>query len=222
MVATVAARGVEKSRTAKGACTRLEVLVRKAQRGDREAFGRLVEQFQGTVYALAMRRLGNSNDALELSQDVFIHVMQRIGQLREPERFAGWLRQVVARMAINRVTRRVPPLSVEDEVLDSRGYWDAEPVDMMITHERAERVRESLGNLRQIDREALTSFYINGQSLSEIAERLNAPIGTIKRRLHTARKRLRLELESSVANPTEWIDDDEFAFELAEEPASAE
>ena len=202
-------------------CTSVEILVRRAQRGDREAYGRLVEQFEGTVYALAMRRLGNANDALELSQDVFIHVMQRIGQLREPERFAGWLRQVVARMAINRVTRRVPPLSVEDEVLDGRGRWDAEPVDHMIALERAERLRESLGRLREIDREALTSFYINGQSLNEIAERLEAPIGTIKRRLHTARKRLRLELESSVADPTDWIAD-ESEFVLDDDLVAAE
>ena len=101
----------------------LAILVGRAQRGDREAFGELVEQFQPTVYAIALRRLANASDALELTQEVFLHVLRRIGQLREPERFAGWLRQVAVRMAINRATRRVAPPSVE--VGDPRGCLGA-------------------------------------------------------------------------------------------------
>ena len=93
--------------------------------GDREAFGELVEQFQPTVYAIALRRLANASDALELTQEVFLHVLRRIGQLREPERFAGWLRQVAVRMAINRATRRVAPPSVE--VGDPRGGLASRP-----------------------------------------------------------------------------------------------
>ncbi len=94
------------------------VLVRQAQVGDRAAFGRLVEQFQHTVHAICLRRLGNASEAAELTQEVFLHVMRRIGQLREPERFAGWLRQVTVRMAINRATRRLAPSCVEIGVLE--------------------------------------------------------------------------------------------------------
>src|SRR5204862_8026450 len=94
------------------------LLVQRAQDGDRNAFGRLVEQFQPTVHAIALRRLGNLNEALELTQEVFLHVLRRIHQLREPERFAGWLRQVAVRMAINRATRRLAPTTVETVVLE--------------------------------------------------------------------------------------------------------
>ena len=96
----------------------LAVLVRQAQQGDREAFGQLIEQFERTVHAICLRRLGNPSEALELTQEVFLHVMQRIDQLREPERFAGWLRQVTVRMAINRATRRNDPASVETDILE--------------------------------------------------------------------------------------------------------
>src|SRR4051794_6087293 len=89
--------------------TEVADLVVRAQAGDREAFGRLVEQFQPTVRAIAMRRLGNASEALELTQEVFLHILRRIHQLREPERFAGWLRQGAGRMAINRATRRLAP-----------------------------------------------------------------------------------------------------------------
>ncbi len=184
----------------------LAIVVRRAQRGDREAFGELVQQFQPTVYAIALRRLGNPSDALELTQEVFLHVLERLEQLREPERFAGWLRQVAVRMAINRATRRLFPTCVESGVLEGTSERDDEPLDRLITRERAERVWEALGKLKVLDREALDAFYIRGLSLIEIAEMLGVPLGTVKRRLHTARKRLRAELESSVADAHEWTD----------------
>src|SRR5919107_4618593 len=53
-------------------------LVRRAQRGDRDAFGRLVEQFQRTVHAICLRRPSNPSEALELTQEVFLHLMRRI------------------------------------------------------------------------------------------------------------------------------------------------
>ena len=182
----------------------LAILVRRAQVGDRAAFGRLVEQFQRTVHAICLRRLGNPSEALELTQEVFLHVMRRIDQLREPERFAGWLRQVTVRMAINRATRRTAPPSVETAVLEGAGELHDDPLQQMITRERAQYLWEALARLKKLDRETLVGFYIHGQSLVEMAERLDAPLGTIKRRLHTARKRLKAELEASVTDADEW------------------
>ncbi len=184
----------------------LAIVVRRAQAGDRQAFGELVEQFQPTVYSIALRRLGNPSDALELSQEIFLHVLQRIDQLREPERFAGWLRQVAVRMAINRATRRLAPTSVETSVLEGACESYDEPIDQLISRERAERLWTALGRLKSLDREALDAFYIRGHSLIEIAELLDVPLGTVKRRLHTARKRLKQALEDSVADATEWTD----------------
>ena len=180
------------------------VLVRRAQGGDREAFGELVEQFQRTVYAIALGRLGNASEALELTQEVFLHVMRRIGQLREPERFAGWLRQVTVRMAINRATRRIAPACVETVVLEGACAERDDPLAELIARERAQRLWQALAALKPLDREALLAFYIHGESLVEIADRLDVPLGTVKRRLHTARKRLRAELVATVNDADEW------------------
>ncbi len=184
----------------------LAVLVTRAQRGDRDAFGELVEQFERTVHAICLRRLGNPSEAVELTQEVFLHVMKRIDQLREPERFAGWLRQVAARMAINRATRRVQPPSVDSEVLEAAGEHRQDPLDELIARERAQKLWDGLARLKTLDRETLVAFYIQGQSLVEIAEALETPIGTIKRRLHTARKRLKAELVAGVADAANWTD----------------
>jgi RNA polymerase sigma-70 factor (ECF subfamily) len=186
--------------------TEVAELVQRAQEGDREAFGLLVEQFQPTVYAIALRRLGNASEAVELTQDVFLHILRRIHQLREPERFAGWLRQVAVRMAINRATRRVAPATVDTGVLEGAYERNHQPVDELITRERAERLWVALRRLKTLDRESLVAFYIRGLSLVEIAGELDVPLGTIKRRLHTARKRLRAELEASVSDAAEWSD----------------
>ena len=166
----------------------------------------LVEQFQSTVYAIALRRLGNASEAAELTQEVFLHVLRRIHQLREPERFAGWLRQVAVRMAINRATRRLVARHRRDGRPGGRFEAGDQPVDELITRERAERLWEAMGRLKALDRESLIAFYIRGLSLVEIADELNVPLGTIKRRLHTARKRLRTELVAAAADAEEWID----------------
>ena len=189
--------------------TDLVTLVVLAQSGDRDAFGTLVQQFERTVHAICLRRLGNPSEALELTQEVFLHVMNRLDQLREPERFAGWLRQVAARMAINRATRRVPLPNVETEVLEAAGEQRHDPLEELIARERAAQLWDALGRMKTLDRDTLVGFYIHGQSLVEMAERTGAPVGTIKRRLHTARKRLKAELRSGVADADEWPDGDD-------------
>ena len=70
---------------------RLQSLVRNAQTGDRNAFGKLVEQFEPAVFGTVLRRLRNRSEARETTQDVFIQAMRKLTQLREPERFGSWL-----------------------------------------------------------------------------------------------------------------------------------
>src|SRR5215475_7931457 len=94
-------------------------LVLRARDGDRTAYGELVERFQPTVYALALARLRNPGEAQELAQEVFIHAMQKLGQLRDAQCFAGWLRQITVRMAINRLTRHVPFQGTDSEALQN-------------------------------------------------------------------------------------------------------
>src|ERR671932_2843296 len=94
-------------------------LVERARAGDRAAYGRLVERFQPTVYAVALARLRNPAEAQELAQEVFVHGMTKLDQLRDPHCFAGWLRQITVRMAINRLTRQAPLQGAEPEVLQN-------------------------------------------------------------------------------------------------------
>jgi len=171
--------------------TQLIPLVQLARSGDREAFGKLMTAFEPTVYNIVLRRLRDASDARELTQEIFLRAMNRIGQLRDPERFAGWLRQIAIRMSINRIVRRPQATTVHPQTFDAFPSEMETPVDTLLKTEAAEQVWAGLKRLKQLDRETLIAFYINGQSLAEMSGSFRSPIGTIKRRLHTARHRLR-------------------------------
>lgn len=173
-------------------------LVIAAQNGDRAAFGELFQRYERHVFAVAMRRLGDFNDAQELAQEVFIKAMDKISQLRQPECFGGWLRSITHRMAINMQIRQSRGVATEPEYLASTCIDESAPDDRLIESERDAQLQEGLENLREMDRETLEAFYVQGQSLNEMSEEFNAPLGTIKRRLHVARKRLAREVTELV------------------------
>lgn len=170
-------------------------LIRRAQSGDRDAFGQLVERFQPAVYAVSLARLRNAHEALELTQEVFIHAMTKLDQLRDPHCFVSWLRQIAVRMAINRVTRKAPLQGAEQEVLQNTPDEEVSPLDEMVRAEQRKELHAGLEKLKPIDRATLVAFYISGRSLAQMSLEFETPVGTIKRRLHVARKRLKTVLE---------------------------
>ncbi len=169
-------------------------IVLRAQAGCRVAFGELVRQFETTVFSIALRRLRNQAEAAELTQDVFVQVMRKLDQLREPERFPGWLRRITVRLAINRAVRRPHVTPQDPEILVAINSETQTPLEDLMTGERKEQLWGGLKRLRTLDRQTLVAFYFEGQSLIEMSDQFESPVGTIKRRLHTARIRLREEL----------------------------
>jgi RNA polymerase sigma-70 factor (ECF subfamily) len=174
-------------------------LILAAQAGDREAFGQLAQRYERAIYATAFRRLANHAEAQEVCQEVLVRAMQKISQLREPEAFGSWLQAVANRMAINRAVRRRPAIATEPETLAATCVDAETPLTVALARERQSQVRAGLGRLGELDRDTLVAFYVQGQSLVEMSEGFRSPVGTIKRRLHVARKRLAKELEELVA-----------------------
>ena len=171
-------------------------IVLRAREGDRTAYGELVERFQSTVYAVALARLRNPAEAPELAQEVFLHGMKKLAQLRDAQCFAGWLRQITVRMAINRLTRRGPLHKVDPEALDGAEAAGVGPLDALVRAEQAQALYRGLERLKPTDRATLTAFYLRGRSLKQMSREFETPVGTIKRRLHVARNRLKKALEN--------------------------
>ena len=102
-------------------------------------------------------------------------------------------------MAINRAVRRRAAPAIDPEVLSNICVERQTPLACVLDRERRLQVRKGLVRLRAMDRDTLTAFHVHGQSLIEMSDTFDAPVGTIKRRLHVARKRLAKEVEGQVA-----------------------
>jgi RNA polymerase sigma-70 factor, ECF subfamily len=165
-----------------------ELIVRNvtlAQLGDRAAFSELVRECQPLVYATALEKLRDGG---------FVRAWTKLDQLREPAAFIGWIRQICVRLALNRLTRRRVN-QVEEGVLENQATLTHSPLESLMKMEARVTIRKGLARLNRLDRETLTAFYLRGQSIREISEELATPEGTIKRRLHVARNRLKARLE---------------------------
>jgi len=173
--------------------------VRAAQWGDRTAFGELMLEFEPEITAVVQRRLRNHADTAEVVQDVFLQAMRKLPQLREVERFAGWLRQIARRMAINRAVRRPPGSRAVSDPLAHLASRPSCPQYGMLRAEATDELRRGLSQLRELDRRTLIRFYLDGRSLKQLSVEFACPIGTIKRRLHTARSRLKECMSGAVA-----------------------
>lgn len=171
-------------------------LARNAQQGDRDAFDRLVERYEMDVFRTVVSRLGNATDAREVTQEVFLRAYTKLVQLKRPEYFASWLLRIAQRMAINRAVRRRNESTANVELLDGASDPMPTPLDTLVRWESVHRVRDGLDRLRPMDRDTLVAHYLRGESLQQMSLRCGSPLGTIKRRLHVARKRLRAQLEA--------------------------
>lgn len=173
--------------------TTIELVIR-ARNGDRDAFDALVVRMEPMVFAVVLRRLRNRSEALEVTQDVFIQVLRKLRQLRDLERFEPWVRKIAVRLAINRAVRRPREFNGENSAISAVHSAHGNPLERIVKRENADTVRECLSTMRELDRRTLVAFYFEGRSLQEMSAEFDSPVGTIKRRLHTARNRLRDKL----------------------------
>jgi RNA polymerase sigma-70 factor (ECF subfamily) len=172
-----------------------ENTIDRARAGDLLAYGELVRRYRPAVYSILLAWLRDPFEADDVAQDVFLHTMRKIGQLRDARCFSSWLRQIAVRLALNRINRRrsVSSLTHTRQALLSDD--SEEPLEEIVRVEEQNRVHEGLSQLKPLDRAMLEAFYLRGRSLREMSEELDVPLGTVKRRLHTARLRLREVLE---------------------------
>ena len=102
-------------------------------------------------------------------------------------------------MAINRLTRRGPMHGSDPEIMDGVQTPEPAPPEQMLRKEACSQLYDGLDRLKPLDRDTLVAFYLRGRSLKQMSRDFETPIGTIKRRLHVARNRLREELEGTTA-----------------------
>ena len=157
-----------------------------AQKGDVEAYARIYRQYQEMGIAYAYSLLGNFHDAEDATQDAFVVAYQRISQVRDPARFAAWLRRVVFTHADRVRRKRHPVISLDFEIADTSRITD--PALAAEVRETQLRVLDALNAMPAKQRQAVLMCYICGYSSKEVGAFLDVPPSTIRGRLASSRR----------------------------------
>ncbi len=168
--------------------------------GDDEAFSTLMRKHQKGVHALICRKIGDFQIAEEITQDTFIQVYKKLGTLKDPNRFSGWLYVIANRLCTNWIKRnkvkmgRLNMQSLEDtlpkEIQEASHLHHTETET---ANRRQNLVKMLLEKLPESERTVVTLYYLGEMTTKEIGKFLGVSVNTIKSRLHRARKRLQKE-----------------------------
>ena len=159
----------------------LKVLVKKAKKGDGEAFVSLVKQYEDVLYRTASRLLNNDEDVADAMQDTIISAYEKLHNLKNDEYFNTWICKILINKC-NSLLNKNKNVSVIDENLLIQNRDDK--------FQKIE-LEEALNSLNEVYRLALILYYIVGLNVKEISEFLKEPEGTIKSRLSRAKSILR-------------------------------
>ncbi len=181
--------------------TDAELIRRIRESADTSAFGQLVKRYQGHVYGLAYSLLRDWAEAQDLTQETFVRAYVNLGALREPDRFAAWLRRVAFGTCMDWLKAYRPELyrSLGDspELDDVPDTVDAmTPPELASRSEIAANVLAAVNNLPSKYRLPLMMFHLDGLSYEKVAEFLDIPLGTAKWLIHRAKQMLKPALKA--------------------------
>lgn len=155
-------------------------LIIQARRGKVEAYNLLVSRWEKRVFNYVLRLVGDREDALDLTQDVFLKAYQNLGKLEDVSRFAPWLYRIAHNEAYSLLRKHRPEGELEYEPRSS------EPGARLFPMELTMAVEGALKRLTDDQREAVVLKVYQGFKFEEMAEILSCPVSTVKSRLYTA------------------------------------
>jgi RNA polymerase sigma-70 factor (ECF subfamily) len=172
-------------------------LIAKARRGDVEAFNLLVSRWERRIFNYLLRLLANREDALDVSQEVFLKAYQNLPKLDAVEKFAGWLFRIAHNEAFSLLRRKRPETELPPG-LDLSGVRPTEHGGRLLPLELSLAVESALKLLNDDQRDAVLLKIYQGFKFDEMAEILGCPVSTVKSRLYTALELLKGALAPSV------------------------
>lgn len=184
------------------------LLVREAKLGNSLAYSELVGRYQDRIFTLVLGKLQSREDAIDVTQDVFVRAHRRLGTFREDALFYTWLYRIALNACIDyrrRRTRAPEPYSLDQDLRTTMGF---EPLDTRVScspemvlenKELGRYLRECIQALPEVLRLAVILHDVEGLAHKEIADIMKCPLGTVKSRIQRGRYELRAKLSQFMA-----------------------
>jgi RNA polymerase sigma-70 factor (ECF subfamily) len=168
-------------------------LIAKARRGHVEAYNLLVSRWEKRIFNYLYRLVKDREDAMDLSQDVFLKAHQNLGKLEDVARFGPWLFRIAHNEAYSLLRRNRPETDLES-LIEGESWGGSAVGRRMLPVEVSLAVERALERLSEDQREAVVLKIYQGFKFEEMADILGCPVSTIKSRLYTAMENLKTTL----------------------------
>lgn len=168
----------------------LESLINRARDGDESAYGVLVSRFQDMAVGYGYSILRDFQSAEDAAQEAFFEAYRKLDSLRDLAAFPGWFRRIVYKHC-DRIIRGHSPVTVSLELAKGQASSAASQSEVMEQSEVKDRVWSAIDSLPDHERTTMLLYYISGYSQKEVSSFLDVPVTTVKKRLFSARSRLR-------------------------------
>lgn len=158
-----------------------ELLVKKAQKGDGEAFIQLIQQYELILYRTAKRLGLKDDDISDILQETILTAFEKVGTLKKATYFNTWICRILLNNCYRFMKKNKQIVSIDEPLFNHLSYQDNLSIEL----------EDALNSLDDNLRIALTLYYVNGFTTKEISEFLHEPEGTIKSRISRAKKKLK-------------------------------
>lgn len=169
--------------------------VLQARAGDAAAWDALFRRYQLPLYVYIFELVRDEQTSLDLVQETFINAVRHIGSLRDDAKFGSWLFGIAHQKCIQRWRKQAREEMLRDEFANAPLQFETAPDDLLIREEQEAEFMRLLNQLPPPQRSVLLLHFVEGFALEEIAGITGVSIGTVKSRLHYAKKSLRKLLE---------------------------
>lgn len=177
-----------------------ENLLKKSKNGDIEAFEELIKGYQKKVFNIALRMIGDYEDASELAQEVFIKIFKSIRNFKEESTFSTWVYKITTNVCLDELRKRKNKriISLDEEIKHDSGESQIQIVDpglspeaLLEKKEIKKAVIEAIEELSPEHRIVIIYREMQGLNYEDIARIVKCPVGTVKSRINRARQELK-------------------------------
>ncbi len=173
----------------------LELLVKRAQKGDAKALEELLFAYEKRVYNISYRYMGNEADAYDMAQEALIKIYRRIKAFKGESSFSSWVYRITVNTCLDGLRKnKKNVVSLESALESGASYSDDKndtPEEAVLRLEDQSRVQEAIGILSADHKSVIVLRDINGLSYEEVALILSVSVGTVKSRICRARQKLK-------------------------------